>query len=450
MNNAEIKDLLNFLEIYLPSWLETHDQPNFFEFHYSYIYLGGGRASGKTFLIALYLILQAISKPKRRILCTRQFQESLKKSVGACLLIMIHSLKLRKLFKITNTEFVYTPNGSEFFFKGFDRNKDTIKGLQDLTHVWIEEADSLTQESWDLLRPTVFRTTENNFALFSKESFNAKPKESDAQIIMTMNPKYETDCLYRDFILSKNPPPKSYIKTLNWYENPFFNLSMHKERLHCLKTNPEIYNHIWEGQLLQYSEAQIFKGRWFIQDFEEDKGAQKYFGIDFGFSGSPLAIIRCYIKNDIIYITHEFKGHKIENDLIYDICMKHIPDIKSGIIYADCARPEAIATLNRQGLYVKPCEKKSTSGTYVKDCIEALRSYKIIIRPECINTISNFQLYSFEIDERSGLVTDKIIKKNDDFIDALKYAVEPIITQKAYDGSVFGKDYVHTDYSRYY
>jgi len=201
MNDYSIDDINDFLRLHLPSWLKEHDQPNFFEHHYSYIYLAGGRASGKTYIVALYLLLQAISKPKQKILCTRQFQESLKKSVGACLLIMIHSLGLRKYFKITNTEFVYIPNGSEFLFKGFDRNKDTIKGYQGLTHVWIEEADSLTQESWDLLRPTVFRTSEYEFSLFSEESYNEKQKESDAQIIVTMNPKYETDCLYKSFIV---------------------------------------------------------------------------------------------------------------------------------------------------------------------------------------------------------------------------------------------------------
>ena len=157
------------IKLYLPNWLEEFELVNFFEKHYRYIMLYGGRGSGKTYLIALYLILQAISKEKQRILCTRQFQASLKKSVGACLIMIIHSLGLRKHFKITNNEFVYKPNGSEFLFKGFDRNKDTIKGYQGLTHVWIEEADSLTQESWDLLKPTVFRSSNSESKLFSKE-----------------------------------------------------------------------------------------------------------------------------------------------------------------------------------------------------------------------------------------------------------------------------------------
>ena len=436
MSDYSVDDINDFLRLHLPSWLNEHDQPNFFENHYSYIYLAGGRASGKTYIVALYLLLQAISKPKQKILCTRQFQESLKKSVGACLLIMIHSLGLRKHFKITNAEFVYIPNGSEFLFKGFDRNKDTIKGYQDLTHVWIEEADSLTQESWDLLRPTVFRTTQSMFALFSEESYNAKPTESKAQIIITMNPKYETDCLYKSFILDKKTPPKSYIKTLNWYQNPFFNLSMHKERLHCLKNAPAVYNHIWEGELLQNSDAQVFKGKWFIQDFEEDENAEKYFGIDFGFV-HPMAVIRCYIKDNCIYVTHEYKGVGIENHEIYDLCVQNIPGILNGKVYGDCARPDTITTLKRQGLYIKPCEKTSGDSklSYTEDSISTMRSYKIIVKPSCINMISNLQLFSFKIEPRSGKITNVLIKENDDFIDALKYAVWPVIKQRKYDYS---------------
>jgi len=434
MNDYSIDDINDFLRLHLPAWLKEHDQPNFFEHHYSYIYLAGGRASGKTYIVALYLLLQAISKPKQKILCTRQFQESLKKSVGACLIIMIHSLGLRKYFKITNTEFVYIPNGSEFLFKGFDRNKDTIKGYHGLTHVWIEEADSLTQESWDLLTPTVFRTTKSEFSLFSEESYNEKQKKSDAQIVITMNPKYETDCLYKSFILAKKVPANSYIKVLNWYQNPFFNLSMHKERLYCLKNAPAIYNHIWEGELLQHSDSQVFKDKWFIQDFKEDEDAEKYYGIDFGFV-HPMAVIRCYIKDNCIYVTDEYKGVGVENHEIYDLCIQNIPGIAHGKVYGDSARPDIITTLKRQGLYIKPADKTSGDSklSYTADAISTMRSYKIIVKPHCINMISNLQLFSFERDKRSEEIKDKLIKANDDFIDALKYAVWEVIKQKKYD-----------------
>ena len=413
----------------LPSWLKTHSQKNFFEKHYSYICLTGGRCSLKSYILAYYLVVQCISKPKQKILCTRQFHASLKKSVGQVLINIIEDMGLKKQFKITANEFIYIPNGSEVIFKGFDRNKDAIKGLEGLTHVWIEEADSLTKESWELIKPTVFRTSEKKAKLFSKESYDLKIEESKAQILISMNPKYETDCLYAEFIKSEKKPPNSYIKHLNWYENPFFNLSMHRERLFCLRSNPDIYKHIWEGELLQYSDAQIFKDRWYVQEFEEDKDAHKYYGIDFGFT-NPLAVIRCYVKDNYIYITDELQAHGVLNEEIYDLCVKKIPGIKTGVVYCDNARPEAIEALKRKGLYVKACNKASTSGNYVIDCIEALRSFKIIVRPSCVNTISNLTLYSKKVDERSGLVTGKIIKAHDHFIDALKYALEPVLQNR--------------------
>ena len=435
-------------KIWIPAWLKEHEQESFFEKFYRYIVVTGGRGSGKTYLVALYLVLQAITKPKQKILCTRQFHKSLQKSVGECLIKIIDSLNLSDQFKFTKNE-LKCKNGSEFLFIGFDRNRDAIKGLEGITHCWIEEADTLTRESWNLLRPTIFRTLSEQPNLFSKESYEQESSESKSQIIITMNPKYETDCLYHDFFKASHTPPLTYKKHLNWDQNPFFSKSMHYERLLCKINNPDVYKHIWEGELLQYSDAQIFKGRWFIQDFQEDPEATKYFGIDFGFSQDPLAVVRTYISGKNIYVTHEFHGKRIVNEDIYDL-IKDLPDIQHSKIYGDCSKPEAIATLNRQGLFIEPSDKSAISSTYMKDCIEALRSYNIIVKPNCINLISNLNLYSYKIDERIGLVTDKIIDGNDDFIDALKYALIPVIKQLTYNIENLSLDKFQKAFNNYY
>ena len=86
---------------------------------------------------------------------------------------------------------------------------------------------------------------------------------------------------------------------------------MHKERLYCLKNAPAIYNHIWEGELLQHSDSQVFKDKWFIQDFKEDEEAEKYYGIDFGFV-HPMAVIRCYIKDNCILGSYAALAGEVE------------------------------------------------------------------------------------------------------------------------------------------
>jgi phage terminase large subunit len=123
---------------------------------------------------------------------------------------------------------IYGPNGSEFLFRGLsDQTAESIKSLEGLDVAWVEEAQTVSKRSWDILVPTI--------------------RKPGSRIILSLNPELDTDETYTRFIL--NPPPDSAVVQMNWRDNPWFPEVLEQERLHAKATMPEAdYENIWEGK----------------------------------------------------------------------------------------------------------------------------------------------------------------------------------------------------------
>ena len=155
----------------------------------------GGRGSAKSWTVARCLILNAI-KSKVRILCTRQLQTSIKDSVHKLLCDSINDLKLNEYFNITR-DAITCINGSEFIFKGLQNQTNEIKSMEGINFCWCEEAQSISEDSWQILIPTI--------------------RKEGSEIWITFNPDREEDATYQRFV--KNTPPNSIIELVNYYEN---------------------------------------------------------------------------------------------------------------------------------------------------------------------------------------------------------------------------------------
>jgi len=182
------------LNIGLEWWQQGLYQP----YRYKIIY--GGRGSGKSYAVADALIIQSLEK-KHLILCGREFQNSIKESVHSLLKQRIEALNLGEYFEITRDEITCSYTGSRFIFKGLRHNIDSIKSMAGITILWIEEADTLSSESWRVIEPTI--------------------REPGSEIWCTFNPKHENDILYRTF-LSSESPKNSYVVRVNYMDNPYF------------------------------------------------------------------------------------------------------------------------------------------------------------------------------------------------------------------------------------
>lgn len=186
----------------------------------------GGRGSGKSFSIAQLLVLRAFKEPTR-ILCAREIQRSISDSVLQLLSDTIQRLKLSDFFDVQKSQII-GKNGSRFLFLGLSNNITKVKSYEGLDICWVEEAESVSYTSWETLIPTV--------------------RKKGSEIWVSFNPNDEMDDTYQRFVV--NPPPKAYVKKVNYNQNPWFPEELEKERLYLKAKNEDLYNHVWEGEVL--------------------------------------------------------------------------------------------------------------------------------------------------------------------------------------------------------
>jgi len=195
----------------------------------------GGRGSGKSHSFATALLLTAASR-KVRVLCTREVQKSIKDSVHRLLSDKITALGLQKKFRVLETEIRGT-NGSEFIFAGLsNQTADSVKSLEGVDYCWCEEAQTISKRSWDILIPTI--------------------RKPGSEIWVSFNPDMDSDDTYKRFVTS--PPPECISVSMNWSDNPWFPHELELERQHCLVTNKDDDDNIWEGKCRSAVEGAIY------------------------------------------------------------------------------------------------------------------------------------------------------------------------------------------------
>lgn len=197
-----------------------------FLFHPSrYKVAHGGRGSGKSWGFARALLILSAQKPMR-ILCTREYQRSIKESVHRLLSDQIQELGLGQLYDVLETE-IRGRNGSLFTFAGLAQHTvESIKSYEGADVCWVEEGQTVSKKSWDILTPTI--------------------RKPDSEIWVTFNPDLDTDETYRRFVISQ--PDNCQTVEINYVDNPWFPDVLDAEREHCKRTDPKSYDNIWLGK----------------------------------------------------------------------------------------------------------------------------------------------------------------------------------------------------------
>ena len=364
----------------------------------------GGRGAGKSWSFALTLLLMG-AKKKKRVLCTREVQGSMKQSVHKLLSQCIELLKLGYFYRITR-EGIYGRNGTEFIFYGLKHDPMQIKSLEGVDICWVEEAQKISNESWDVLIPTI--------------------RKDGSEIWISFNPNLETDPTYVKYVVNEQRE-NSLIVKVNYWDNPFFSDELREELEYQKELDYDDYLHIWEGHCKTASDSQIFRNKFIVEEFKASDDVVFYYGLDWGFSQDPTAVLRCYIINNELYIDYESGGTQIELDSTYKL-IDAIPKSKQYTIRADSARPESISFVKRQGYKIESVHKWAGS---VEDGIEHIRSFKKVhIHTRCMETASEFVKYSYKVDRVTGDILPMIIDAHNHYIDALRYALQPMIKQK--------------------
>jgi phage terminase large subunit len=345
-----------------------------------------------------------------RILCTRELQVSIKESFHAELKAAIASEPWLEAHYSVGVDYIKGRNGTEFIFRGLRHNTSAIKSLAKIDLTIVEEAEDVPEDSWLALEATVFR-------------------QAKAELWAIWNPRLDGSPVDKRF--RKSPPANAIIRKVNYSDNPFFPAGLEtlrqreQERL-----DPATYAHIWDGEYLTNSDAQVLSGKVRVAEFEPGAGWDgPYYGGDFGFSQDPTAAVKCWINGSALYVEREAVRVGLELDDTARFVIGAIPGFDRDVSRWDCSRPESISHLTRHGLpRATACEKWAGS---VEDGIGYLRSFaEIVVHPRCSSVVSETRLYSYKVDRLSGDVTSTIVDAHNHTIDAIRYALGPMIRQR--------------------
>lgn len=363
----------------------------------------GGRGAGRSWSFARVLATLA-SYQKKRILCTREYQNSIKDSVHKTLSDQIELLNLTPYFNITKTE-ITSNTGSEFIFKGLQHPLE-IKSIEGIDIVWLEEAQSVSEESWKFLIPTI--------------------RKENSEIWLSWNTGAKTDPTYQRFVINK--PDDCISKLLTFRDNPFFPNTLNKEMEHCKRVDKDAYNHIWEGLPHSISNALVFKDKFVVEDFEAPQKVRFRLGADWGFSNDATTLIRSYVVGNDLFIDHEAYGVGVELEELPQL-FDSVPGSRFIKIVADNSRPETISFMRKKGFPIVGCVKVATTKAgFVRDGLEFMRKFDTIhIHKRCHHTKDEFEHYSYKIDKKSEEILPVLAEGFDHCIDAIRYSLEDLI-----------------------
>ena len=360
----------------------------------------GGRGSGKSHFFAEMLVERCILKPGTRAACVREVQKSLKNSVKLLVEDKIRKLGVSDSFEILEAE-IRTPGGGIIMFQGMQNHTaDSIKSLEGFDIAWVEEAQSLSQRSLDLLRPTIR-------APGSELWFSWNPNRPDDPV----------DTLLR----GESPPKDAVVIEVNWQDNPWFPPELRADLEDDKARDPDKYLPVRGGAYSLKTEARVFRNRK-VEEFEPPKDVVYGFGADWGFAFDPTVLVRCFFVGRKLYVDREVWKVGCEIDHTPKL-FDQIPGSRKWPIRADSARPETVSYMRRQGFIVVGALKGVGS---IEDGIEFLRSFDIVVHPRCERVISELTLYSYKVDDHTGDILPILEDKNNHTIDALRYALEEL------------------------
>lgn len=205
-------------EIIIPRAFEPLRHPKRYKVYY------GGRGGAKSHNIARTLIIKGMEKPLR-IVCAREIQKSIADSVHALLSDIIKQYGLESFYKI-GKETIEGKNGTTFRFRGLRHNTTDLKSLEGADILWIEEAENVSNNSYEIVIPTL--------------------RKEGSEIWVSFNPKNPNDPTYVRMV--KKADDDFLVKKVSWRDNPFFPSVLEKERQKLERDDPEAYQHIWEGE----------------------------------------------------------------------------------------------------------------------------------------------------------------------------------------------------------
>ncbi len=331
-----------------------------------YLAAWGGRGSGKSHHFAEKLILR-LYEQKLRAACIREIQNTLKDSVKQLLSDKIQKLGLGDFFTVLESE-IRGANGSLIIFRGMQSfNAESIKSLEGYDIAWVEEAQTLSDHSLRLLRPTI--------------------RKEGSQLWFTWNPRHDSDAIDR-LLRGPGAPPDAIVVEVNWNDNPWFPEVLRREKDSDYAADAEMAEHVWGGGYLLISEGAYYarlimdaerEGR--IGDFPHGLNVPVHTAWDIGVDDYTAI---WFIQQDGLRATI-VDYYEVSGDGAEDILATALPEIfippKNNQRFMDWTLKDALLDLNRDepfkyGEAFLPHDVKAREwGSGARTRIETLTSF---------------------------------------------------------------------------
>ncbi|MBK9580252.1 MAG: PBSX family phage terminase large subunit [Fibrobacteres bacterium] len=365
----------------------------------------GGRFSLKSHTVARFLLIRA-RQEKTRVGCFREMQNSIAESSHQLLKDLIDKYKLKE-FEVTENSIVNRINGSDFLFKGLHRNEQSIKSIEGIDIAWCEESQSMSESSIEVLTPTV--------------------RKPGSQIIYTYNRLEEEDPVHKRLVIEGRP--NTLIINVNYHTALKYGMMPEEMRLEMeddKERRPSLYRHKWLGEPNKNMERRIYKDWSVIDDVPHEAKLVRY-GLDFGYSNDPSALVAIYsynggyILDELLYL----KGQS--NKQIADVILAQKEHV---LVVGDSSEPKSIDEIKSYGVSIvgakKQREKTGTYKTYNAWAIAQVQDKRISITKRSLNGRREYNTYYWMVD-KDGKILNIPEYFNNHFLDASKYALISLI-----------------------
>ena len=346
------------------------------------ICLQGGTRSSKTYSLCQMIIVKALQEPGKVFSIIRKTLPACKGSVYRDFLNILKELDLYTQDNHNKSDLSYFLNNCTIEFLSVD-NPEKLKGRK-RNYAWLNEATEFTYEDYQQI---IFRCTE--------------------QIYLDYNPSDPYSWIY-DKVLTRDDC--TFIKS-TYLANPFLGKDTIAEIERLKEIDPEYWEVYGLGNVGNIQTA-IFRN---FQLTDEVQGKLIGYGLDFGFTNSPSALVAVYQSDDNLYIKEMLYEKRLTNTDLANKLKEFRIDRQSEII-GDSAEPKSIEEIYRQGFNIKPA--KTGAGIHLG--IDIMRRYKLHITKDSLNAIKEFRGYKWATD-KNGDVLNVPVKVNDHLIDATRY-----------------------------
>jgi len=360
----------------------------------------GGRYSLKSHTVARFLLIKARLN-KTRIGCFREFQNSIADSSHQLLADLIKQYELYD-FKVTDNSIINSVNGSDFIFKGLHRNEQSVKSIEGIDIAWIEEAQTVSESSIEVLTPTV--------------------RKNKAKLIYTYNRVEEEDPVHKRLVI-EGRPNTLIIKTDYLIAEKYGYLpEVIKAEIEDDKSKrPDLYKHKWLGEPQQLLNERIYKDWIKIDEIPPEARLERRY-LDFGYSIDESALGEIYYFNGAYIVRENLYQKGMSNKQLADVIL-NLPEPRT-LVIADSAEPKSIDELRSYGVQVLPCEKGKDSVEYG---IQTVKAQKMMVTKDSPNIWKEYLNYLWLVDKDGVIVRKEDPKCKNHHMAGIRYSMTSLV-----------------------